>query len=116
MGPVLAFGDDRPYNVALITLDRDAAAAFAAAAGIEADPAVLAGVLAGDERVLAEIRASVDAGNRTLSRIEQIKRLTVLPAFWEPGGDELTSTMKLKRKSIADKYAHEIDTLYADTA
>jgi long-subunit acyl-CoA synthetase (AMP-forming) len=116
MGPVLAFGDDRPYNVALVTLDRDAAAAFAAAAGIEADPAVLAGVLAGDERVLAEIRASVDAGNRTLSRIEQIKRLTVLPAFWEPGGDELTSTMKLKRKSIADKYAHEIDTLYADTA
>jgi long-chain acyl-CoA synthetase len=110
-GPVLAFGDDKPYNVALITLDRDAAAAFAARAGIEADPAVLAK----DERVLKEIRASVDAGNRKLSRIEQIKKYTVLPTFWEPGGDEVTPTMKLKRQPIAEKYADEIDALYAET-
>jgi long-subunit acyl-CoA synthetase (AMP-forming) len=111
MGPVLAVGDDKPYNVALITLAPDAAVAFAAQAGIEADPAVLAK----DGRVLKEIQASVDAGNQKLSRIEQIKKLTVLPTFWEPGGDELTPTMKLKRKSIAKKYADEIDALYAET-
>jgi long-subunit acyl-CoA synthetase (AMP-forming) len=111
IGPVLAFGDDRPYNVALITLDPDAVVAFAATAGIEADPAVLAD----DERVLTEIWASVDAGNRKLSRIEQIKKLTVLPTFWEPGGEEVTSTMKLKRKPIAKKYADQIDALYAET-
>ncbi|MBY8870745.1 long-chain fatty acid--CoA ligase [Micromonospora sp. PLK6-60] len=112
IGPVLAFGDDRPYNVALVTLDRDAAAAYAARAGVETDPAALAR----DEGVLAEIEASVAAGNRRLSRIEQIKKLTVLPTFWDPGGDELTSTMKLKRQPIAAKYAAEIDALYADRA
>lgn len=111
LGPAMAVGNDRPYNVALVTLDADAAAAFAARAGIEADPAALAS----DERVLREIRASVAAGNRKLSRIEQIKKLTVLPTFWEPGGDELTSTMKLKRESIARKYADQIDTLYSET-
>ncbi|MEV0899182.1 long-chain fatty acid--CoA ligase [Actinoplanes sp. NPDC049802] len=109
IGPVLAFGDDRPYNVALVTLDPDAAAAFAAETGLEADPAVLAA----DDRVLREIRASVEAGNRRLSRIEQIKRLAVLPVFWRPGGDEVTSTMKLRRGPIAEKYAAEIDALYA---
>jgi long-chain acyl-CoA synthetase len=109
IGPVLAFGDGKPYNVALITLDREAAVAFAAEAAIAADPAVLAK----DERVLEKIRASVDAGNRKLSRIEQIKKFTVLPAFWEAGGDELTSTMKLKRGAIAEKHAVEIDALYA---
>ncbi|MET0418792.1 MAG: AMP-dependent synthetase/ligase [Actinoplanes sp.] len=108
IGPVLAFGDDRPYNVALVTLDREAAAVFAARAGLETDPAVLAA----DERVLREIQASVDAGNRKLSRIEQIKKLVVLPTFWDPGGDEVTLTMKLKRRPIAKKYEDEIDALY----
>jgi long-chain acyl-CoA synthetase len=44
--------------------------------------------------------------------VEQIKSFTVLPVDWEPGGDELTPTMKLKRKPIAEKYAAEIEALY----
>lgn len=108
IGPVIAIGDDRPYNVALITLDPDAAATLAA---IAVDPAILAK----DERVLKAIRASVHAGNQKLSRIEQIKKFTVLPRFWEAGGDELTSTMKLKRGPIAAKYADEINALYSST-
>jgi long-subunit acyl-CoA synthetase (AMP-forming) len=44
--------------------------------------------------------------------VEQVKRFKVLPLDWEPGGDELTPTMKLKRKPIAEKYAEEIDSLY----
>ena len=47
--------------------------------------------------------------------MEQIKRFRVLGTFWEPGGDELTQTMKLRRKPIAAKYAAEIDGLYAAT-
>jgi long-chain acyl-CoA synthetase len=45
--------------------------------------------------------------------VEQVKRFRVLAAEWLPGGDELTPTMKLKRRPIAAKYAGEIDGLYA---
>jgi long-chain acyl-CoA synthetase len=45
--------------------------------------------------------------------VEQIKRFRLLPVEWLPGGDELTPTMKLKRRPIAEKYAGEIDALYA---
>ena len=53
------------------------------------------------------------AGNAKLSRVEQIKRFRVLPALWEPGGEEITLTMKLKRRPIVAKYAAEIEELYA---
>jgi long-chain acyl-CoA synthetase len=52
-------------------------------------------------------------GNAQLSRVEQIKRFRVLPTFWEPGGDEITLTMKLRRRPICEKYATEIDDLSA---
>ena len=55
----------------------------------------------------------VEAANAHLSRVEQIKRFRLLPVEWLPGGDELTPTMKLKRRPIAEKYADEIDALYA---
>ena len=53
------------------------------------------------------------AANEQLARVEQIKRFEVLSTEWEPGGDELTPTMKLKRKPIHQKYAGEIEALYA---
>jgi len=109
IGPTLAYGDGRSYNVALITLDPEAAAVYANRLGVDADPAALVK----DERILAEIQASVDSGNEKLSRIEQIKKFTVLPDYWLPGGDEMTPTSKLKRRPIARKYAAEIDELYA---
>jgi long-subunit acyl-CoA synthetase (AMP-forming) len=59
------------------------------------------------------VAAAVQRGNERLARVEQIKSYTVLPGFWAPGGDELTPTMKLKRKAIAAKYADAIEALYA---
>ena len=59
------------------------------------------------------MQEGVDAANSKLSRVEQIKKFKLLPTDWAPGGDELTPTMKLKRKPIADKYAGEIEALYA---
>ena len=60
------------------------------------------------------VAEAVRAGQRrSSSRVEQIKRYTVLDEEWVPGGDELTPTMKLKRKPIAEKYAAEIEALYA---
>ncbi len=106
---VAVIGDGRPFNVALITLDPDAAAAYAEKAGVAADPAVLAK----DARLLAQIQAGLDAGNAKLSRVEQIKQFEVLPTFWLPGSDELTPTLKLRRRPIAEKYAAEIERLYA---
>ena len=98
IGQVVAIGDAKPYNVALITLDPDVAPAFAQQNG--------------EEAVLAEVQRGVDAANEGMARVEEIKKFTVLDAEWEPGGDELTPTMKLKRKPIHEKYASEIEELY----
>ena len=65
--------------------------------------------------MVSQIKAGIAQGNTRLARVEQVKRFQILPAFWEPGGDELTLTMKLRRKPIAQKYAAEIEALYADS-
>jgi long-chain acyl-CoA synthetase len=110
IGVLIALGDARPYNTALIVLDAESAGPYAAQRGLpDASPATLAA----DPNTIAEIAAGVAEGNAKLSRVEQIKRFRVLPTFWEPGGDEITLTMKLKRKPICEKYAAEIEELYA---
>ncbi len=110
IGVMLVVGDARPYNTALIVLDAESAVPYAAQHGLaDASPEALAA----DEELLADIAAGVAEGNTKLSKVEQIKRFRVLPTFWEPGGDEITLTMKLKRKPIQQKYGAEIDELYA---
>jgi long-subunit acyl-CoA synthetase (AMP-forming) len=109
IGQAAVIGDRRPYNVALLVLDPDAAASYAKSHGI-ADPSPAA--LSQDAGVLAELDEAVARANKDLARVEQIKSFTVLGAEWLPGGDELTPTMKLKRKPIAEKYAAEIEKLY----
>jgi long-chain acyl-CoA synthetase len=99
IGQVIAIGDGKPYNVALITLDPDVRPGF-----VEQH---------GEDAVEAEVQRGVEAANESLARVEQIKKFTVLPDEWQPGGDELTPTMKLKRKPIHEKYAEEIEALYA---
>jgi long-subunit acyl-CoA synthetase (AMP-forming) len=105
----VAIGDDRPYITALLTLDPDACAAYAARAGL-ADGTPEA--LATDAGVQDLVQAGIDDANSKLARVEQIKKFAILPTPWMPGGDELTPTMKLKRKVIAEKYAAEIEGLY----
>ncbi|WP_454199233.1 fatty acid--CoA ligase FadD11 [Nocardia sp. Marseille-Q1738] len=111
VGAIAVIGEARPYNTALIVIDAETAALYAAEHGL---PDASAAALAADAGVVAEIARGVAAGNAKLSRVEQIKRFTVLPTFWEPGGDEVTLTMKLRRKPIAAKYAEQIAVLYAD--
>jgi long-subunit acyl-CoA synthetase (AMP-forming) len=98
IGQAIAIGDGKPYNVALITLDPDVAPAFEQQHGRDA--------------LLAEVERGVEAANEQLARVEQIKRYKLLDEEWLPGGDELTPTMKLKRKPINEKYAKEIEDLY----
>jgi long-chain acyl-CoA synthetase len=113
IGQAMAVGDGRPYNVALIVLDPDACAAFARQHGLD-DASLEA--MSSQPAVLAEVEQGVGRANSHLSRVEQIKRFEVLPCDWPPGGDELTPTMKLKRKPIAEKYAGEITGLYGGRA
>ena len=94
----VAIGDRRPYNVALITLDPETLAARGASAD---DPAIV-----------AEVEQAVEEANGRLSRVEQVKRYEVLAGEWAPGGEELTPTMKLKRRPIERKYEAEIEALY----
>jgi long-chain acyl-CoA synthetase len=110
IGQALAYGDRRPYVVALLTLDAEAAPAWARARGIEAGS--LAG-LAAHPAVLAEIDAAVTAANQRLARVQQVKRWRLLPVEWTPESEELTPTLKLKRRVVHAKYADDIDTLYA---
>jgi long-subunit acyl-CoA synthetase (AMP-forming) len=112
IGQAIAIGDGKPYNVALVTLDPDAVPGFLKEAGIEADASDLA-ALADNEQVVEAVQAEVDKANEQMARVEQIKKFKILPTEWQPGGDELTPTMKLKRKPINEKYEDEIDALYA---
>ena len=63
--------------------------------------------------MIAAVQDAVEVANAKMSRVEQIKKFKLLPEEWLPGGDELTPTMKLKRRPIADKYQAEIEKLYA---
>jgi long-subunit acyl-CoA synthetase (AMP-forming) len=95
----VAIGDRRPYNVALIVLDPESLAARGASGD--------------DPEIAAEIAQAVEAANARLSRVEQIKRYEIISGEWLPGGEELTPTMKLKRRPIERKYETEIEALYS---
>jgi long-chain acyl-CoA synthetase len=109
IGSVVAIGDRRPYNTALVVLDPIAAMGFASAHGLSAESL---SQMAGEEAICEAVAAGVQRANESLSRVEQIKRHTILAEEWQPGGDELTPTMKLRRKPIAEKYAAEIEAMY----
>src|SRR5215211_3449201 len=105
----IAIGDRRKFVSALLTADEEAAKGWAREHGVDDDPAKLVG----NEELIAEVQRGVDRANEDLARVEQVKKFKLLPHDWEPGGDELTPTMKLKRKPIVEKYAEEIERLYA---
>jgi long-chain acyl-CoA synthetase len=109
IGQAAVIGDRRPFNSALIVLDADFAPAWAAQNGI-ADASLE--TLAVDDRVREAVAAGVEEANQRLARVEQIKKFHIVQGDWLPGGDELTPTMKLKRKPIDQKYSAEIEALY----
>ena len=112
IGQAALIGDGRPYNTALIVLDPDFTPPWAAQQGLEG---LDLAQLAAHERVRAAVQEALDGANVRLARAEQVRRFAIVPGDWVPGGDELTPTMKLKRKPIAAKYAEQIEALYAET-
>jgi long-chain acyl-CoA synthetase len=105
VGEAVVIGDRRKYLTALITLDEAAAKKLA--------PAAEGPALADAPEVRAAIGAQIDRVNETLARVEQVKKFTVLPRPFGIDSGELTPTLKIKRKVVAERYAAEIDAMYA---
>jgi long-chain acyl-CoA synthetase len=99
-------GDRRPFLVALITLDPDELGRMARERGIP-EPA-----MAEDPAVARIVDEQVQLVNADLAKVEQIKRTRILPVQFSQESGELTPTLKLKRRVIADRYGDEIEALY----
>jgi long-chain acyl-CoA synthetase len=109
VGHAMAIGDGRPYVVAILTLDGEVAPVIAQQMGIEftdlAD-------LAEKPEIRAMAQRAVDEANSRLSRPEQVKSFELLPVEWTAESEELTPTLKLKRRVVNTKYADVLDRLY----
>jgi long-chain acyl-CoA synthetase len=105
VGQAMAIGDAKPYLVAVLTLDPDAVGARfpgRSVADVAADPAVL-----------EELAGQVAETNRRFSQVEHIRRFVVAADEWLPDSDTLTPTMKLKRRGVLERYAAEVEQMYA---
>ena len=114
IGQAVAVGDSRNYISVLLVLDPQVAPAWARARGIEAATSAELAELAEHPKVIEEIRRALSVANSHLSRVEQFKRFTILPAEWSPESEELTPTLKLKRRVIHEKYQAQIEAMYAN--
>ena len=103
-------GDRRPYLIGLVTLDPEEAAKWATEHG---KPAGDLEEVARDPEVKASIEAHVEEINKKFARVEQVKKIEILPRDFTQEGGELTPSMKVKRNVVADKYSGAIDALYA---
>jgi long-chain acyl-CoA synthetase len=109
----VAIGDGRRFISVLVVLDPQVAPAWAKARSL---PAASMAELAEHPAVVDEVRRALTVANTHLSRVEQFKRFTILPGEWSPESEELTPTMKLKRRVIHSKYHPEIEAMYAEPA
>jgi len=111
IGQALAYGDRRPYPVAILTLDGEIAPGWAQSRGIAYGTLA---ELAEHPDVLKEVAAAVEAANAKLARVQQVKKWALLGTEWTPETEELTPSLKLKRRVVHSKYADLIESLYTD--
>ena len=104
----MVIGDRRPYLVAVVTLDPEEAIAFARDRGLPQDPEAIAS----SPVVRESIEAHLEKINQKFARVEQVKKVEILPVDFSQEGGELTPSMKVKRNVVADKYSARIDSLY----
>src|ERR671914_638040 len=102
----VVIGDQRPYLVALITLDPEELPAFAEQHGLKPED------VAKSDEMKAEVQKVVDEVNAEVGRVEQIKRFEILPEDLSQETGELTPTLKVKRNVVHEKYADVIDSIY----
>jgi long-chain acyl-CoA synthetase len=112
IGQAVAIGDGQRFISVLVVLDPQVAPMWAKAHGMAA---VSMAELIEHPLVVEEVRRALTVANTHLSRVEQFKRFTILPGEWTPESEELTPTMKLKRRVIHTKYQPQIEAMYGDT-
>jgi long-chain acyl-CoA synthetase len=105
---VVVIGDRRPFLTALVTLDEEKAPAWAKEQGIEGD----IGAIANDERTLKEIEGAINEVNRNLAKVEGVKKFRVLERDFLQEENEITPTMKVRRKQINENYRDAIEGMY----
>jgi long-chain acyl-CoA synthetase len=105
----VVIGDRRPYLVALVTLDPEEIASYATEHGLPLDPEQLAE----NEEVRRAIEEHVERINEKFARVEQVKKVEILPRDLSQEGGELTPTLKVKRAVVAQKYEREVEQLYS---
>jgi long-chain acyl-CoA synthetase len=103
----VVLGDRKPYLVALVTLDPEEVPGFAEQHGLAPEE------VPESEQMRAEVQKAVDEVNSQVGRVEQIKKLKILPQDLSQATGELTPTMKVKRNVVAEKFADEVEKLYA---
>src|SRR6266571_2897076 len=111
IGQAVAIGDGRKFISVLVVLDPQVAPLWAKKQGIETTSMA---ELADHPSAIAEVRRALTVANTHLSRVEGFKRFTILPTEWSPESEELTPTMKLKRRVIESKYKDQIEAMYGE--
>jgi long-chain acyl-CoA synthetase len=107
----MAVGDAKPFIAALITIDPEAFGGWKQRNGKDGDATV--GDLATDPDLMAEVELAVKEANQAVSKAEAIRKFRILPVDFTEDTGELTPTLKVKRKVVAEKFASDIDALYA---
>lgn len=107
----MVVGDAQPFIAALITIDPEAFGGWKQRNGKDASASV--GDLAEDPDLLAEVDLAVKDANQAVSHAESIRKIRILPVDFTEDTGELTPTLKVKRKVVAEKFASDIDALYA---
>jgi long-chain acyl-CoA synthetase len=102
-------GDRKPYLVALVTLDPEETVAYAKEHGLPEDPEQMAA----NPEIVAALEAHREKVNEKFARVEQVKKIAILPRDLSQEGGELTPTLKVKRAVVVSKHEREIEQLYA---
>jgi long-chain acyl-CoA synthetase len=105
---VVVIGDKRPFLTCLVTLDEEKAPSWAKEHGIEVGIVEIAN----HERTIKEIEGAVNQLNQGLAKVEGIKKFRILERDFLQEEEEITPTMKVKRKKINEIYADAIEDMY----
>ena len=110
IGQAVCIGDQRPFVSALLVLDPEEAPIWAEAHGISVEHSLQA--MAANAAIESAVALHVKNINAHLSQVEQVKQWQLLPNDFKIG-EELTPTLKVKRKFVAERYASQIEEMYS---